>query len=537
MQRRTGNFGATLPRESSEMSSNAEATSAYVAAMQAISDASRDAALTNLARATDLDPNFAAAHLRFVATAPTADDDVREHARLAFSRRNQLSAHDRALLDAYLPWTGVPQDTAGTERALTAAVRAEPNDADYAHNLCRVRMALGEYRKGVEACEAAIRIDPGFADAYRYKGYNLLLAGDAALAKAEYETCLAVSPAATSCLRDLNELEFGAGHCETAVGLARRLIALDPKQPVWSRLLGFGLFGMGASPESVRLSLEQSWQLRSPARRPRYEWSDRVGLAIATGQFDEAEKDLMTFRTVIESIAEEDLHLEAADRLINLYLEQGRNAEAIHTADAYARQRSAWTPVAHFDAGIAVAIWKYRAGALSRDAFRALRDKWLASERLRSVTLGQFGGASGFRWILAYADPAMTADDGKEAIAALPSYLPLPNRFLRLEAEEAIGRVYLLAGRHSEAIEHLGSAANACSGAKFPFGAPVAWYELGVALETTGDKDAACDAYRRVIARWPCETSRSRTSVHARQALRSLGCERPDAVSGRSLSK
>src|SRR5262249_33192804 len=145
--------------------------------------------------------------------------------------------------------------------------------------------------------------------------------------------------------------------------------------------------------------------------------------------------------------------------------------------------------------------------------FVSARDRWLEAERARPVAAGQFGSARGFRWILAYAAPASTAEDGREGLAVLHDYLPLPSPFTRMESEGVIGRVFLLAGRPLEAIPYLRAAASECSPVTYPFAAPRAANDLGLALEATGDRKGACEAYARVLARWPSGQTRSKTAA------------------------
>jgi tetratricopeptide (TPR) repeat protein len=324
------------------------------------------------------------------------------------------------------------------------------------------------------------------------------------------------------CLRDLVETEFAARNCSEVVALARRMIAIDPASANWSRYLAHGLFGAGESIESVRSAFEQSWRLRSPARRPAYEASDRAGLAIAIGDFDGAERYLRSFESVIAESNDETDQFEWGDRLVNLYLEQGRNQDALRVADAYAAKRAAWTPSPFIDASIYVQGWRYRAGVLPADAFHRFRDDWLAQTKSQSAAGGSNGVTKGSVWVAAFASPAITAADGREAMARLPEYLPLPAAFARTDEDEAIGRAYTLAGDVETARSYLRDASESCGSLAFPFDAPRAAYELARTLEHRGAVPEACESYRKVVRRWPSAVSR--TAQAASESLKRLAC-------------
>ena len=48
--------------------------------------------------------------------------------------------------------------------------------------------------------------------------------------------------------------------------------------------------------------------------------------------------------------------------------------------------------------------------------------------------------------------------------------------------------------------------------------------DLGAALEVTGDKPGACDAFGKVLARWGKAKPRSVTADKAREHVRTIGC-------------
>jgi serine/threonine-protein kinase len=125
---------------------------------------------------------------------------------------------------------------------------------------------------------------------------------------------------------------------------------------------------------------------------------------------------------------------------------------------------------------------------------------------------------------VAYADPALSADDAREALDALPDYLPLPSPLMRApDLELPIGKVYRLAGRDAEALPYLTRAARSCVGREAPIEATWANLALGETLEKLGDRAGACAAFGVVVSRWKGAPT-SVSARHAARESRALGC-------------
>jgi tetratricopeptide (TPR) repeat protein len=91
----------------------------------------------------------------------------------------------------------------------------------------------------------------------------------------------------------------------------------------------------------------------------------------------------------------------------------------------------------------------------------------------------------------------------------------LPNELRRLAPDDPavsneLGRVYLERGRYREALEEFGRAA-----AQAP-GSPIGYSNRGVALETTGLREAAVESFRQALEVDPC-------FLEARRNLERLG--------------
>jgi serine/threonine-protein kinase len=126
-------------------------------------------------------------------------------------------------------------------------------------------------------------------------------------------------------------------------------------------------------------------------------------------------------------------------------------------------------------------------------------------------------------WFFAYAAWTRTSEEARAALEALPAD-GLPPYNIRFRPQADAGRVFLLGGRAAEALPYLRIAALGCDGLAEPIGHVEAAYYLGQALETTGNKSGACDAYQTVLHRWGSAKPRSITAEKARERSKTLGC-------------
>jgi serine/threonine-protein kinase len=142
------------------------------------------------------------------------------------------------------------------------------------------------------------------------------------------------------------------------------------------------------------------------------------------------------------------------------------------------------------------------------------------------------GAYPGILWAFGFAGPASTPDEARAALDLLPQYAPLTPyvaTFWLVLGEVGLpdasaGHAYLLAGKPGDAVPYLRRAAAACADFDDVLTHMRAVLELGQALQATGDKDGACAAYRKVIARWGSAKPRSVTAEAARAGMKSVGC-------------
>ncbi len=107
---------------------NPQALVHYAAAAQAWDDAASDAAAEELEQATEIEPTFAAAHLRCVLGTYWLDDRTRAHYQQAVRYRSQLDRADAQLLNAYEPMLLEVPDIAETIQRLQDVTTQFPDN-------------------------------------------------------------------------------------------------------------------------------------------------------------------------------------------------------------------------------------------------------------------------------------------------------------------------------------------------------------------------------------------------------------------------
>jgi tetratricopeptide (TPR) repeat protein len=505
---------AELPPADTELP---EARAAYVAGLHALRDGSVLAATASFARAAELDPSMAAAHVRLVVWDQFSDaDNVHAHFARALEQRSRLSERDRAVLwmmePYYLSPSGHDEKTV-SERARELE-RRWPLDAELV-----LWAATRERDSALEVAgyERALVIDPGFMLAYMRLAAVHLQLGDIAAAIDAYGRCLAEAPSSSGCLAGRIAAFEEVGRCGEMEADARLLAKTSPSARAhdW---VARALYAGGAGEDGVRAALALKWAASRPDAREADRNADEAHLAILRGDFALAERLARANVAAVDGPSEER-RAAAILPLEDLLFETGQTAAAGRVANDYLSQRTAWDGAgvwAPVPLLMAVAV---HAGLRTEDQRVAARAAWLKEwDEIEGPLHAQ-------AWELGYAMPATTAAEAIEALAAAPEPMPrlYSNQFHR-EGLEANGRALLLAGRSADALPQLRAAARACMALQAPIEATQASFHLGQALEQTGDPAGACAAYGLVLARWGSAHPRSVTADQARVRARALAC-------------
>jgi eukaryotic-like serine/threonine-protein kinase len=525
--------GSPSPSSSTSPSpstTNPDAAAAYRSYTLAFHGGDFDAARQALERAVSFDPGFGAAYLRlayFDSQVSATEASVRRDFKKATQLRDTLSDRDQLVLDALEPYLQRdPSDPAEADARLSRAADRYPNDAELAYLLGSVRYDRGRLAQALEAFTRAIEIDPEFALAWASKGGCQAYLGETADALASLDRCLAVSRSSTECLWYRAQIDEQEGACEREEADVRQWIARDPDDWVGYQWLASSLLAQGRSIETVQTALEERWVRAPPERKARIQLVDEIRLDAAFGAFADAEKKAKELEEHLASEPGALAHAESHVLLVRIYEETGRPEDARRTAEAFLKRRDAWAMPHRVDDR---AIWEdpvplmlgtlLETGALSATEFAARQRDWLNA--WESKTSDAYVH---YLWIYGYAAPASSAAGARAALDALPRFSPLPPFNPQTIGGAEIGKAYLLAGQPREALPYLRKATASCGIAHDPIVFTRASLHLGMALEATGDRAGACQAYRSVLDRWKGAKPRSVTLEEARRRAAALGC-------------
>ncbi|AKT39516.1 serine/threonine-protein kinase [Chondromyces crocatus] len=500
-----------------------QALTAYREGLQAFRDAQWYVAQQAFLRAVELDPFFAAAHLRLAQTHQNlrTQDPGRAHFQRAISLRAALGPRDQALMEVYEPLLlRDPADVDEGVRRLQQASRRYPDDMEFL-SLQALHVRRNDPAASLALASRCVERDPAYADCWQAKGKALEALGRAGEAYDAIEECVRVSPAATDCLRDRARMHARAGRCSDYEQDLRTSLAQHAG--IESRYLSLAeaTYAIGRPPAAVHAVLEQ---LRAHATGQATEVQHTLyeaNLMVLGG-------DLRGARSLVRELHQkhhqgaQEATLLSGTRLLEIALSlqlgdahQAARDAAEHRGVLEARLGSS-SQVTR-DPTMTLLHAELEGELLTRSQYVARREAWLRAWELK-LPPQQRGQA----WLRGYAFPASTQAEAEEALAALPRFQPLP-LYREPDQEEALGRVNQLAGRSAEARASLVEFTRACVALRFPVTHTVAHHHLGLSLEAQGDTTGACAAYRVVLSRWPV-ASGAVTSKATAARVKALGC-------------
>ncbi|MFT3764755.1 MAG: serine/threonine-protein kinase [Minicystis sp.] len=484
------------------------------------------------ARAVELDPTLAAAHLQLVmrAAGSSIDDTARRHFDAARQHQAALSPRDRAILDALEPLVHrQPSDWTEAARRMSAVLARFPHDAQGWYAQAIILASAEGLPAAVAALDHALAEDPEYASAIWLRGEQLSYLGRFAEAKASFAACNQLTPTALDCSLGAAAILQQEGACDGMETVARQVIAAQVERRAPGYLtLARSLASQGKPAETVREAIRAGVSsLKDPADRRETEHLELTRWALWTGDFDAAERDARAYAELVEARRERAPHAQAALLLAEILEETDRGAEAGRAALSFLNRADAWEPdpraedfALAADATPRLLAVARRVGALGREDFSRRRAAWVADWERRVAR-----DVRSYIWLHGYAAVADTPEDARAAMEALPRFGAIPPFRPRTFVWMGVGPAYLLTGRAAAAVPWLEGATRSCHALGFPVEHTHAHAWLGRAREAQGDTAGACAAYRVVLQRWGQARPRSVTLEFSRARLAALGCE------------
>ena len=252
----------------------------------------------------------------------------------------------------------------------------------------------------------------------------------------------------------------------------------------------------------------------------------RIGLETAQGHFREAAGIAERWADLDDNASDDVTRYAAAIHAGIALYEAGDTPAADAVTLKYLSARASGLPNTTFHTGIAILGFRYYMGTIDRATFRRKR-----AEAFGHTDTGWLED-SPHDWYTAYAQPVVTSEDAREALAAMPSALRArTERALTMDAMsdlEEIAHAYWVAGDVERTMQYAKIVTNACIALYSPESWIRAHLELGAAFESVGKKDDACQAYGTITDRWG-KTEYSRTAEDARLGSKRTCGQQPGA--------
>jgi predicted Zn-dependent protease len=468
---------------------------------------------------------------RRLPNAPPQEGEAHAAYQKAREHRATLGEIDAALLDAAEPRFRDPPDRAERTRRLEEVAKRYPSNVAILAILATRLTESDRYDDAEKAAERALALDPHYVPAIEAKIHVARRTGDVSKIRRLADDCVKTCPAATVCLQERIDLAHEDGRCADVKADARRWLAIDPtSSPAYAHLAD-AIASLGEPIEAVVEAVRRAdANISDPDKRHFQEFDSIVSLAELQGDFSAAEKALSDRVAFAASRPNLDPTGPAAEHIV-VVLEEGEPARARALLSALRSRRIAsGIGEYNFPAESAIAIFSMRAGLLTRNQWRAERQRLVALQAEADTRRG--GTEDPLEvWGNAYWVAPESADEAADALENLPRLggvgetLVAGNKFPR-----QFGMTYAFAGRGAEAIPLLDRLTRDCRQYSSGMWFPVYWHALALAKEQTGDLAGAKVAYDRVLASWGNAKPRSVTADKARAGLARLAKASPGAT-------
>jgi len=180
----------------------------------------------HFARAAELDPEFALAHLGLANTAPSAAEFFAALDR-AVAAAAQASEGERLQIQAFA--AGVNGEPARQKELLSALVAAFPNDPRAVNALAGYYFGRQEWAEAAGRYRRATELEPSFSQAYNQLGYALRFEGDYAGAEAAFQHYVELIPDEPNPYDSYAELLMKMGRFDESIARYRQALERNPQ--------------------------------------------------------------------------------------------------------------------------------------------------------------------------------------------------------------------------------------------------------------------------------------------------------------------
>ena len=282
--------------------------------------------MTALSRAAAHDVSFAAAQMRlaFMRSLESLDEGlVRTTFMQAVRNRATLDARDRPCSTRWRPTSRVtPAIRWSRPSASSSCGRADRSTQRLPTCSGACGTTAGDLAAAMEAFDAAIAIDPDFALAWSSKGGCLSYMGRFDEARASLEE----APTVPVPRRNRSGIWPSSTNRKVSAtprrAHVRTWLSRDPEDWYAYHYLAQALAGGRKSADTVLAALEQEWVKLEPSHRAKLEPMDSAFLALATGNFRQAE-GLNEVETVLAGEPGAQAHAETNSLLARIAEETG----------------------------------------------------------------------------------------------------------------------------------------------------------------------------------------------------------------------
>ncbi len=350
------------------------AAQAYRLGLAAMRNSAWEAGVEHFERATQLDPEFGAAHLRLAMAIASPEPPARRALVRARVLREGLSERDRVFLEALEASYFAPSPSAEAYAApLRAGLARFPRDAELTMHLAIALQAVPSWAEAEQLADRALSLEPGYPDALQTKARARAARGDLDGALVELARCTELAPLAVGCLRAQALVRAQAGRCDAMAPGLRRWSTVDPRafEP---QLMQAGLLAWEGKPwQAVEEAQRERWPRSAADERPRRELKDRTRLALYRNHYQEASVLLEKLGLTVVEDPDDETDDWATEHQMFALDAAGQPAAAARVAREYLARSAARAPAGDVAANVRLraAALAYRAGLLDREAARA----------------------------------------------------------------------------------------------------------------------------------------------------------------------